>query len=124
VEQVALTAAASLILLTMCLHSILGQRRLIRPLLKERDGVMRHSLARFVVPFAWHLTSLIGVVLASILLAWAWAPDQARSIGLAMTAAVFICSGLFDAVGSRGRHVGWAPLTLIGIASMAGLIFG
>jgi hypothetical protein len=121
-EQAAMTAAALLLVMTMCVHSVIGQRRLVRPLLEQRQGVMQHPLARFIVPFAWHLTSGIGLIVAAILLAWAWAPDQARTIGLAMTGIVFTASGLIDAVGSKARHIGWAPLTLIGLSSLAGLV--
>nr|WP_294169725.1 hypothetical protein [uncultured Sphingomonas sp.] len=121
-EQAALTIAALLIVATMCVHSILGQRRLIRPLLDQSGGIMQRPLARFIVPFAWHLTSLIGLVLAAILFAWAWAPESARSIGLALAGAVFSAAGIWDAIGSRGQHVGWPPLTLIGLACLAALI--
>lgn len=117
-----LTIAALLLITTMLVHSILGQRRLIRPLLDEGSGVMQRPLARFIVPFAWHLTSLIGLIVAAILLAWAWAPDHARTVGLAATGAVFTASGILDAIGSRGRHVGWAPLTLIGLSAFAALL--
>jgi hypothetical protein len=120
-QPILLTAASLLLAMTMCVHSIIGQRRLIRPLLQEGAGVMRHPLARFIVPFAWHLTSFIGLIVAAILLAWAWAPDQARTIGLAMTAIVFTASGIADAIGSKGKHVGWPPLTLIGLFSFAAL---
>jgi hypothetical protein len=120
-QQAALTIAALLLVMTMCVHSVLGQRRLVRPLLDEGAGVMKHPLARFIVPFAWHLTSGIGLVVAAILLAWAWAPDQARAIGLAATGILFTASGLIDAVGSKGKHIGWAPLTLIGLFSLAAL---
>jgi len=65
-------------------------------------------------------TSLV----AAILLAWAWEPDQARTIGLAMTGLVFTVSGLVDAIGSKGKHIGWAPLTLIGLSSFAALLLG
>ena len=121
-QQVLLTAAALLLLLTMCVHSALGQRRLIRPLLDEGHGVMQRRLARFIVPFAWHLTSFLGLVIAGVLLAWAWVPDEAVTIGLAMTGLVFTASGLIDAVGSRGQHVGWPPLTLVGLLSLGALI--
>ena len=121
-QQVALTIAALLLAMTMCVHSVIGQRRIIRPLLNERAGVMKHPLARFIVPFAWHLTSGIGLVLAAILFAWAWTPDQARTIGLAATGIVFIASGLIDAIGSKGKHIGWAPLTLIGLCALIALL--
>ena len=122
-QPILLTLAALLMALTMCVHSILGQRRLIRPLLDEGHGVMQRPLARFIVPFAWHLTSFIGLIVAAILLAWAWAPDQARTIGLAMTGIVFAVGGIWDAVGSKGQHVGWPPLTLIGLLSLGVLAF-
>jgi hypothetical protein len=121
-EQATLTIASVLLVMTMTVHSAMGQRRLVRPLLDQRKGVMKHPLARFIMPFAWHLTSGIGLVLAAILFAWAWAPDQARTVGLAMTGIVFTASGIIDAIGSRGKHIGWAPLTLIGLSAVAGLL--
>src|SRR4030095_2455955 len=105
-QQAALTLASLLLVTTMCVHSVMGQRRLVRPLLDDGAGVMTHPLARFIVPFAWHLTSGIGLGVAPILFAWAWAPDQARMIGLVATGIVFTASGLIDAVGSKGKHIG------------------
>jgi hypothetical protein len=121
-EQGSLTLAALLIVLTMLVHSILGQRRLIRPLLADASGVMQRPLARFIVPFAWHLTSFIGLIVAAILLAWAWSPGDAKIIGLATTGTVFAVSGIVDAIGSKGQHVGWPPLTLIGLTALVALL--
>jgi hypothetical protein len=121
-QQAVLTFASLLLAMTMAVHSVVGQRRLVRPLLDEGAGVMKNPLARFIVPFAWHLTSGIGLVLAAILFAWAWAPDRAQAIGLAATGVVFTASGLIDAVGSKGKHIGWAPLTLIGLGAFGALI--
>jgi len=121
--QAALTLASLLIVATMLVHSLLGQRRIIRPLLDDSTGVMRNPLARFIVPFAWHLTSLIGLIVAAILFTWAWMPDHARTVGLVATALVFTISGIWDAIGSKGKHVGWPPLTLIGLCALAALAF-
>ena len=121
-KQAALTLASLLLVMTMCVHSAVGQRRLVRPLLDDGTGVMKQALTRFIVPFAWHLTSGIGLVLAAILFAWAWMPDQARSVGLVMSGIVFTASGLIDAVGSKGKHIGWAPLTLIGLSAFSALL--
>ena len=121
-QQAALTLASLLLVMTMCVHSVMGQRRLVRPLLDDGAGVMKHRLARFIVPFAWHLTSGIGLVVAAILFAWAWAPDHAQTVGLVATGIVFTASGLIDAIGSRGKHIGWAPLTLIGVSAFAALL--
>ena len=121
-QQIALTVAAILLVATMCVHSILGQKRLIRPILKQGPGVMQRPLARFILPFGWHLMSFMGLVIAAILFAWAWAPDQAKTFGLAMTGIVFTVSGIWDAISSKGQHVGWPPLTLIGLLSLAALL--
>ena len=118
-EQACLTAASLLLVATMGVHSMLGQKRLILPILKQAAGVMQRPLARFILPFGWHLMSFFGLIIAAILFAWAWAPDQARTIGLAMTGVVFTASGLIDAVGSKGQHVGWPPLMLIGLLALA-----
>ena len=123
-QPILLTIAALIMLATMLVHSVLGQRRLIQPLLDEEAGVMQQPLARFIVPFAWHLTSFIGFIIAAIFLAWAWVPDQALTIGLAATGAVFTVGGIGDAIGSKGQHVGWPPLTLIGLCALAALAFG
>lgn len=121
-QQAVLTAASLLLVVTMGVHSILGQKRLIRPILKQGAGVMQYPLARFILPFGWHLMSFFGLIIAAILFTWAWAPDQAQTIGLALTGLVFTASGLIDAVGSRGQHVGWPPLTLIGLSALAALL--
>lgn len=120
-EQAALTFASLLLVATMGVHSFLGQKRLIRPILKQGAGVMQNPLARFILPFGWHLMSFFGLIIAAILLAWAWSPDQARTIGLVMTGLVFTASGLVDAVGSKCKHIGWPPLTLIGVSALAAL---
>jgi hypothetical protein len=122
--QTLLTAASLLLVATMGVHSILGQKRLIRPILKQGAGVMQYPLARFILPFGWHLMSFMGLVIAAVLFAWAWSPDKAITIGLAMTGIVFTVAGVWDAIGSKGQHVGWPPLTLIGLSALAALFFG
>ena len=121
-QQILLTIASLLLVATMAVHSILGQKRLIRPILRQGAGVMQIPLARFILPFGWHLMSFMGLVIAAILFAWAWAPDRVAAIGLVMNGVVFTAAGLIDAVGSKGRHIGWAPLTLIGLLSLAALL--
>lgn len=120
-QHAALTSASVLLVVTMLVHSLLGQRRIIRPLLDDGTGIMHKPLARFIVPFAWHLTSFIGLIVAAVLFAWAWIPEHAFTIGLATTGLVFTVGGIWDAIGSKGRHVGWAPLTLIGLLALIAL---
>ena len=84
-DQALLTTASLLLVATMGVQSVLGQKRLIRPILKQGAGVMQNPLARFILPFGWHLMSFMGLAIAVVLFAWAWAPDQAMTVGLLMT---------------------------------------
>ena len=119
-----LGGSAALLIVTAGIHSIIGQRRLIGPLLSQTSGVLKYPLARFLIPFAWHLTSATWLVLASILLAWALEPALARTIGLLATGAVFTIAGVYDAFGSRGRHIGWPLLAAVGLAALTALFLG
>ena len=83
---------------------------------------MQHPLARFIVPFAWHLTSAIGLVVAATLLALAWAPSQVGTVVMGATGLVFTAAGILDAIGSRRKHIGWPFLTAIGVLALAALL--
>jgi hypothetical protein len=110
-------AGAALLILTSIVHSTLGERHLLKPLYRQTSGILASNLARFIFRFAWHLTSLTWLVLAVILLAFQFQPAHAMSIALIATGAAFTAAGVFDAFGSRGRHIGWPLLTAIGIAA-------
>jgi hypothetical protein len=72
------TAAVLLVVTTFAHHSVLGERRLIGPLLARREGALASDLARVVVRFAWHLTSVSWVVLALIWVQLVREPAMAR----------------------------------------------
>ena len=113
--------AAALLILTGIVHSLLGESRLIAPLLSRREGILASELARFLLRFAWHMTSVTWVVLALILIQLVHDPVAARWWAAASTGAVFTAAGLFDLIYTRGRHVGWPLLTGIGIAALLAL---
>jgi uncharacterized membrane protein YoaK (UPF0700 family) len=117
-----LDLAAALLVATSVLHSVLGERRLITPLLAQPQGVLAGNLARFILRFAWHLTSLSWLVLAVVLIELAHHPTAARSWAAASTGVIFTGIGLFDLFRTRGRHVGWPMLTGIGVAALLSLI--
>ena len=116
-----LVTAAVLLLVTAIAHSVLGERRLIGPLLARREGILASDLARFILRFAWHLTSVTWAILALILAQLVRDPATARFWAAAGTGLAFTGIGLFDAVSSRGRHVGWPLLTAIGVAALLSL---
>jgi len=117
-----LFTAAVLLIVTAFAHSVLGELKLIGPLLARREGVLASDLARVVLRFAWHLTSVTWMILAMILVQLVREPAMARHWAAGGTGAVFTGAGLFDAVASRGRHVGWPLLTAIGTAALLSLV--
>lgn len=113
--------AATLLIVTGLVHSVLGDRRLITPLLSRRDGILASDFARFLIRFAWHLTSVTWAVLAVILVAIAHDPVTARWWASVATGAAFTGIGFYDLICTRGRHVGWPLLTGIGLAALLSL---
>ena len=107
--------SAGLMALTALVHSWLGEKRIVMPLLDYNEGVMRRPLARVIVRYAWHVTS--ALMLASAL-AVAW-PGTPRGLVLAI-GAIWLALGLTSLVASRGRHVGWPVLTGAGLAAIVG----
>ena len=118
-----LVASAGLLVFTATVHSVLGERRLLKPLFKQTNGILASRLARFILRFAWHLTSLSWLVLAVILSTFQFQSAHAFSNALVATGVAFTAAGVFDAFGSRGRHIGWPLLTAIGIAALLARIF-
>jgi hypothetical protein len=107
----ALATAAVLLLAIGVVHSWLGERRLIGPLLApdRRSGMLANSdRARKVLRFAWHLTTLTWWSLAAILLALAATPltRQGMTI-LLIIATLSALSGLTILIVGRGRHLAW-----------------
>ena len=100
---------------TALVHSWLGERRIVGPLLAYGDGVMRRPLARTIVRYAWHVTSALMVASA---LAVAW-PGTPRGLVTAV-GAIWLALGLTSLVASRGRHVGWPVLSGAGLTAIIG----
>lgn len=117
-----LLSAALLLVVTAAVHSVVGERRLIGPVLARHDGILKSPLARFILRFAWHITSVAWAVIALILLALVLDPPAVRWWAAAGTGAAFTTIGVFTAISSRGRHIGWPFLTGIGLAALASLL--
>ncbi len=115
--------AAVLIVATVTLHSVLGERRLIGPMLAMRGGVLDHDLARGVIRFAWHFTSAIGVIVAASLVAAVLRPVALRDILMLTAGITFSAAGLIDGIITRWRHVGWPFVTAAGIACIGAYVF-
>lgn len=110
---------------TSLVHSLGGEFYLLRPLFKHRGNrVLEHPLARMVLRFAWHVTSISWLVLAVILYALAFDEAHLRTVILGGIGLSFTAVGLFDLFASRGRHIGWPLLLLTGLFALAALNYG
>lgn len=112
-QSILLMAAAGLTLGVVALHSLAGERRLIRPLLASSAlPDLGHGLwyTRALIRAAWHVTSLAWLGLASAMLAAALRPAVAAPAWVLPVALTFGFSGLVSLVASKGRHPGWLGL--------------
>ncbi len=119
--EILVAGAVGLLVLTAAIHSLLGELRLITPLMRERTGVLASAQYRFLLRLTWHLASVLWLALAVILLAAVWRPETVARVALAVTGGLFLVCGLVDAVATRFRHIGWPFLTAIGVLTLTAL---
>jgi hypothetical protein len=121
----ALLVAAVLVFAVGAVHSWLGERRLLGPLLapEKRLGLLaKSSLARTTLRFAWHLTTLAWWGLGAVLAGLALSPSDPRAVALIVVAATFLATGLAILAVSRGRHLAWPVLLAIAGLAVAPLL--
>lgn len=121
-ESILLLAAAGLTLGVVALHSLAGERRLIRPLLASSAlPDLGHGLwyTRTLIRAAWHVTSLAWLGLAAVMLTAALQPALAAPVWILPVALTFGLSGLVSLVASKGRHPGW-----LGLLPISALLVG
>ncbi|MEE9330266.1 MAG: hypothetical protein V3V30_09025 [Parvularculaceae bacterium] len=96
------------------MHSVLGEKLLIKPLLALNNlPAIRGSqkATRRVIRLAWHLTSLFMWSFVALLVALQFNPNRLDAALLGTTAILFGISAVVSFGGSRGRHPAW-PLFL------------
>jgi hypothetical protein len=109
-----LQISAAVMALTAIAHSIVGEKRLIGPLLALNIDLLsgyRSNLVRF----AWHFTSLL-MILSALIVAWPGTPNPLIQI----TGAMWLIAGVGDAILTRGKHVGWPLLSTAGLLALLG----
>ena len=111
-----LIAAAVLIAGLGLFHSILGERYIIRRLLRRDDLPRLFGGTTFtagVIRFAWHTTTLLAFGLAAVLVLIALdAHESAILIALAVT---FFACAVLPIIYTRGRHLAWLVFLLAGV---------
>ena len=113
-----LLMAAALCVITALAHSVLGEQRLIQPILASDMPLMQSPLARAVTRFAWHWTALLWFCVAAVLALSASGAIEVPSPLLAL-APVHLVAGIGDAILSRGQHIGWPLITIIGVLTLS-----
>lgn len=112
-----LLVAAVLTLGVSFVHSWLGERVLIRPLLAApaSQGPLARGFMRGIIRHAWHVTSLAWAGMGLVLAGFAFAPlDPQGRWAVAAIGAVFLAHGLYVLAISRGRHLVWLAFLAIG----------
>lgn len=108
--RISLLIAAGLATLLAGAHSYLGERYILIRLFR-RDNLPKLlgdvEFTKQTLRFAWHITSIAWLGLASLLIVLAWSPSGAERTQTRLIAAVFGVSGLAALLGSRGRHLSW-----------------
>lgn len=108
-----LLMAAALCVITGLIHSVQGEQRLITPLLASDAPIMQSPLARQLTRFAWHWTTALWFMVAAVLALSAHEQID-NHILLVAIGGLHVVMGLADAILTRGQHIGWPLITLIG----------
>jgi len=113
-----LLTAAGLTVAIGIAHSYLGERYLIRRLLRRSDLPKLFgddTFTRQTLRFAWHLTTVAWFGLAAVLLVLSGILTGVRvSDGLIFAIAqTFIISAVLALILTRGRHLSWVVFTII-----------
>ena len=114
-------AAGVACLASALMHSLLGEAWLIGPLVRSRNGVMGRPSARQVTRLAWHWTSVLWLMVGGVLVS-AGLGHAVDTWLLACIGGVHLVLGLFDAIVTRGRHLGWPLLVLVGGLTLLALL--
>ncbi|MEO6359964.1 MAG: hypothetical protein ABIO43_05235 [Sphingomicrobium sp.] len=107
--------SAALMTATAVAHSILGEKKLIGPQLRDRRGVMEKAFARTITRYAWHVTSALMLV-SALTVVWPGAPHKL----IGAIGAIWLLLGLVSLISTRGKHVGWPVLCGAGLCALIG----
>lgn len=116
-------AAALLIIILGAIHSILGEKLIINPVLKlDLPHILGSDfITKRTLRFAWHLTTIIWWASAIILFYLAFHTiDPITEIIVKIFSVAYLFSGLVSLVIARGKHFSWYVCLVISIALWLG----
>lgn len=114
-----LLAASILIVFIAAAHSYLGERFILKRLFRQPLPPLFGSddFTKQTLRFAWHITSVLGLGFATLLILIHVNPLSNKSVLYAI-GSTFAVVALFPLVATRGKHVSWIAFLVI-----AGLCF-
>ncbi|MEM8695819.1 MAG: hypothetical protein AAGE05_07325 [Pseudomonadota bacterium] len=105
-----LLVAAALTIAVGLMHSILGGKRLIQPIL-AMDGLPiilgSANNTRLTLAVGWHMLTFTWWGMAAIMIHLHYTSEGVGTAFLSMIAILFGLSGLIALIASRGRHRSW-----------------
>ncbi len=116
IETVVLMVAALSAVGVGLVHSILGERGIVKPILKRMNWHGVPPDAEFLnstVRFAWHITTLAWVGFAVILAAPILGLENDPTFVPLTIAATFLVTGAVALIASKGRHLAWIVFFVI-----------
>ncbi len=120
-----LVIAAVLLVILGVGHSIVGERYIIRHLVRRDDlppVLGGQTFTAGVIRFAWHITSILAIGMAAVLTLLAVGADW-RAIAIAVGVTCLVCAVL-PVIYTRARHVSWAIFLAVGVLCIAAAIVG
>ena len=109
-------------------HSILGEVLIFRNLRKSKKIIPTITKSKLkerhlrIIWATWHLTSLFGWCIGAILLEVATKyniqTNELLQFILTSTTITMLCSSLLVFIATKGKHLGWAILLIIGILTL------
>jgi len=114
-EVCMLVTGAFLAIFLGLVHSYLGERYILTRLFKRELPKLLGSdwFTKRVLRFAWHLTTVAWWGFAGILFILSSPGEHIQKQILMVIAAVFLVSGLFSVMFTKGKHISWIFFWLI-----------
>ena len=97
-------------------HSVLGERYILTRLFRRRDLPKLFGSSEFTtrtLRFAWHITTVAWVGFAALLV-HAGRDDLTVSGMLQIIGLTFVASGVLPLILTKGKHLSWLVLFVIG----------
>lgn len=118
-----LLTSACLITIVAMIHSLLGEKLIVKPILRlDLPHILGSDfLTKKTLRLAWHLMSVAAFGFAGILFFYSFQViTNDASVTVKIISAVFIVSSVVSVFVAHGRHFSWWAFLLIGILAWLG----